>query len=405
MFWYKYLVKQNDKTKKNLLSSVKYDHFKGNILVCKESYYDENKKKREFTMFKDNTELCKFIYSQEKSERCLYEILLSDVSRKPYFDVDMDIQELKNQNLSPEKFSEELIVNLLEAIKVFTSHTKKKFSFHIILENYRLQGYKESESFYKETLKFVDSKFKKEDDKFIDPNVYKTVQQFRISDCHKCGKDNFKILDERLSINFNYPARCKNEFSRKNHLLKSSLLTYVKDTIILEEFSENTKEFKKMNAGSASEGDVGKALEIFYKFYNEFDFEFQDMVSENGNLLITFRRLNPTKCKMCKRIHENENPYLLVCGENRNVLFDCRRRPQDVDREYLGYKIDNLTRDIPDNKDDIEKTSKLEDLIQYGTLVSELNTEIKNKQKKKYSERKEKIKNNKVKYNIKLNLN
>jgi hypothetical protein len=30
-------------------------------------------------------------------------------------------------------------------------------------------------------------------------------------------------------------------------------------------------------------------------------------------------------CSICNRNHENENPYLVIAGENRDVFLDCRR--------------------------------------------------------------------------------
>ena len=64
---------------------------------------------------------------------------------------------------------------------------------------------------------------------------------------------------------------------------------------------------------------------MFYKKYSYGDFSFQECKEKNGNLLIVLRRLNPTYCEICKRVHESENPFITVTGDFRNVVFYCRR--------------------------------------------------------------------------------
>jgi hypothetical protein len=41
--------------------------------------------------------------------------------------------------------------------------------------------------------------------------------------------------------------------------------------------------------------------------------------------LILLKRVRPSRCRVCNRIHEHENPYLLYLPETGNVYFDCRR--------------------------------------------------------------------------------
>ena len=74
---------------------------------------------------------------------------------------------------------------------------------------------------------------------------------------------------------------------------------------------------------------------------------FQECKEKNGNLLIVLRRLNPTYCEICERIHESENPFLTVVGDFRNVTFYCRRN--EIKEKKEGINIGSLG--IPDYTD------------------------------------------------------
>ena len=49
------------------------------------------------------------------------------------------------------------------------------------------------------------------------------------------------------------------------------------------------------------------------------------------------KRIKPSRCKICCRVHEHENPYLLIIGDERKVYFQCRRAPED--RKLLLGKL------------------------------------------------------------------
>jgi hypothetical protein len=82
--------------------------------------------------------------------------------------------------------------------------------------------------------------------------------------------------------------------------------------------------------------DIRDALALCYKFAglefgdNRFPYSYLKTVESGAqSALILLKRHRPSKCAVCNRIHENENPYLIIAGENRDVYLDCRRNPEN----------------------------------------------------------------------------
>jgi hypothetical protein len=80
--------------------------------------------------------------------------------------------------------------------------------------------------------------------------------------------------------------------------------------------------------GFSGGGDLEIVLEIFYQKYSYDLFRYRDYKDDYGNLIISFRRLAPSWCRECKRVHENENPFVTVNGVRRELIFYCGRKGQ-----------------------------------------------------------------------------
>tara|TARA_Y100000593_G_C4282012_1_gene323298 strand:- start:631 stop:1653 length:1023 start_codon:yes stop_codon:yes gene_type:complete len=316
--------------------------------------------------------------------------------RKPYFDIDIDdlsfdcksmIDQIKNTIID--------MIGKKIKILVFDSSTETKLSFHIIVDDVYLQSYKELLTFYDK----VEEKLSEENKKYMDRCVYKSVQQFRISGSHKFMKNNVKRLSEDLSYRFSVPTRIKTEIGKFNYLLASSLVTNVSSCRVLCGFQPVVEEKDLNFSGSANEGDIEDVMKMFYKKYSYGDFSFQECKEKNGNLLIVLRRLNPTYCEICKRVHESENPFITVTGDFRNVVFYCRRADEKDFREgdnlgCLGVPdytdISALSPPVIDEMDKKEekveeKQGKLEtmDMEDLEKTLEDLSFEVKPMYKKK----------------------
>jgi len=356
MFWYYYL---NNKKEKNLLSDC---HIKDdNFIVC---WQKEN---RRFSVFDDYLSFINFSNKTSLIERCFYEILLPEKARKIYFDIDLNKGEVNEEELLDviKKAIFELI-NKEVSILIFTSHTNKKYSFHIILPQYHVSNELAAANFHSKTLEKIEEKYHP----FIDNSVYKNTQQFRLLGSHKYGKANIKIFNPNLSENFSIPPRYVKSEAKYNYLFRLSLISNTVESSLLSEFNIK-KERKAIEIiGTANEGDIEDILDIFYahKDFSYDDFVYLNTIEKNGNLIITFRRQSATYCSNCKRVHENENPFLTVKGIERNIYYHCRRKEgQGIFLASLGqYKIPDIdVSEIPviENIMEEEKEEEKEDLV------------------------------------------
>ena len=314
MKWYSYF---NKKGENNLVDSENIE--KDNLLVCQQLQY------RRYTKFKNFAEFSLFFRECPEEEKCFYEMMRQEDGRKPYFDIDLDDMELDYKDMIKE--IKKVIFDMLGKdirFMVFDSSTAEKRSFHIIIDKVYLQSYKELEVFFDRVRNQISEKYQK----YLDKSVYKVVQQFRMYKSHKYMKWNIKNFSKELSYNFTFPRNVRKEMAKFNFILASSLVTNIEGCKVLSGFQPVIAEPTSMGKGNASEGDIEDVMKLFYNKYSYGDFNFQECKEKNGNLLIVLRRLNPTFCKSCDRIHENENPFITVIGDFRTATFYCRRREE-----------------------------------------------------------------------------
>ena len=318
MYWYYYL---NNEKEKNLLAehSPKEDE----LVICWQ------KEKREYTIFENYHAFLTFQEKTDLVERCFYEIMLPNKMRKIYFDIDLEkgaIDGLELIEAIKKAINDEL--NNAVVILVFTSHTETKLSYHLILPEYSLKDEKAAHNFYQ----IIKDKIAVKYHPSLDASVYKSTQQFRVLGSHKYGKANIKVFDNQLSTNFYFPKRYEKRAAKFNYLFFLSLVSKVSGCTYLSQYDVKEKKFQIESIGTASEGDLDDILDIFYTQFSYDDFVYHNVVENNGNLIITFRRQRSSYCQACKRTHEHENPFLLVKGVERNIYYYCRRQDKDKER-------------------------------------------------------------------------
>jgi len=86
--------------------------------------------------------------------------------------------------------------------------------------------------------------------------------------------------------------------------------------------------------------DARKALEMYASVISGGKVQITDpifpyrLVQIQGGLLL-LRRRRPSKCPICNRTHEKENPFLFVVGAEKAVYFHCRRAAPSQ-KMYIG---------------------------------------------------------------------
>ena len=322
--WYNRLIGE-----KSLLSNLKYTPGGDNIIIARKLEYIN------FRMFKDHIELIKFmkkIKTTEPEKMCFYEVIFGDERRKPYFDI--DVKEFSKEEA--DNIIRKIVGNIrglipdidnFGTIYVYKSHAKEKLSYHIVVDGWCLANNKESKEFYERTIENLSY----EEQQIVDKAVYSSLQQFRILGCHKYGKTNTKVIDKELTYNMCIPKGVNKEI----YIITASLITRCNECRALKGFEGPEEELKEYSTGASSENDTKDALKLFYAKYEKRNFKVMEAKVINGNLLITLRTLHPYKCNICLRVHEHENPFIMVIGQERDVYFDCRRRNKQK-MEVLG---------------------------------------------------------------------
>lgn len=348
-----------------------------NFPVCKEI----NDKKR-FSVFRNAYELYNHIIFSEKSTRCMYEIIRSDVPQKPYFDIDIDLEN-NNNFLSKEdkiEIAELLPGVLIDAIikirpeisyrdiMIFNSHSDSKRSYHVVVDRWLFSDCRQNFMFFKDVLSQIPSLWQG----FLDSSMYKVNQQFRLYMCTKYGKNRHKRLDFQKS---KWIVENDVENDQLNErIFYASLVTKSEGCSYLEPYVE---EENYSSGANIIEDEHYKKIELLLKKMKDWDCF---RISEYQDCRIILKRLLPSKCEECSkkdgydRIHESENPYVKI-SKSGNVYFDCRRGSSKIignvnDEVYEEIKVRpiEITQEIKEEKNNVE--TKEENTIEQKPVLS-----------------------------------
>ncbi len=352
--WYYRLKnkKENNRISKGLFSDYPR-HTLTKSLIVRLEYYDHksNKKVLLYTHFKSYLEYGIYSLKLSEHERCFYEIILGENAQKPHFDIDIDRLDIDGEAVKDDLIrsivqllSEHSIhLDLEKDVLIYTSHGKKKDdtkqSYHVMINNYCHGNNIEARAFYEK----VKSKMNPDFLKWIDNAVYSPTQQFRIVGCHKLNSVRVKRFQSMFTYNGKeihhiYPETPDD----KNHQfvmeLEESIIGYTGNCRYLPPFEpiiDSIKYYEETD--DVSRADAKQAIQLVAIAGNTqvtnpgFPYKFMGI---NGPIVM-LKRTKPSRCKICKRIHEHENPYLLIVGEEKSVYFHCRRSSQDK-KLFLG---------------------------------------------------------------------
>ena len=352
--WYYRLKPQKDHLgiiKRGLFSDTPR-HTLTNALIVASSYHDQKSNKicRLYTYFKSYLEYGIYQLKLPSHERCFYEIILGESGQKPHFDVDID-----DKMVDGEAVKDGLITAIIETlakrgiilrldtdILLYTSHGANKQSYHVIVNNYCHANNIEAKAFYDnviEVISIIDSTYVQ----WIDRAVYSPTQQFRIVGSQKVGSDRIKIFNQVWTYKGNeiiniYPEQPDSPEHEMVMQLEASIVGFTGNCKFLPPFEPRADQIKQYSeSGDITLDDATQAINLIGKAGNirlddqRFPYKFQGI---NGPIVM-LTRIRPSRCKICMRTHQHENPYLLVVGEEKNVFFFCRRAPEQK-KIFLG---------------------------------------------------------------------
>ena len=350
--WFYYLrVTQRKPNEESLEKVYGLEVLKNKLIICYQIKY------RFYTYFDSVSQFVKYKSTINPQKNHFYEVITLR-KQKPHFDVDINTKD--NKNIDHGKILEDLLRSIqftlkkekiitdpIKDILVFESHGPNKKSYHVIIDNYYHVNNIEAGCFYQEVIDNMSPLFSV----YVDSAVYKISQQFRLLGSRKEGTDRVKKYINR------------DDYIPED-LFKSSLVSYTRGCEQLPSFdySEEDLNFsdeKKIDLGS-DRSLVEKSMTLLGSKIglsptdSKFPFTFQG-IKEN---LILLNRIYPSSCKVCFRIHYNENPYLFVCN-NGVLLFNCRR---SEDNKFLKlgrvFEVEEVKRDFSEYTEIIERFNK-----------------------------------------------
>jgi len=260
-----------------------------------------------------------------------------------------------------------IVLKPQDDILVYSSHRANKTSYHLIINNYCHQNHLEAKQLHRKALKHIKQDMKSKGleilkalpyEKIIDSSVYSSLQQFRIVGSHKPGTNYDKVFIKHLQVgNFDFVHKYVEDPDDEDHeriiILDESLITNVNSCITLPPFSGKTTypEYRQNNRALMQQ-DVTKDMARFAINMlatnsgitpEDRRFPFKFMTIKGG--LVLLKRIRPSRCSLCSRVHENDNPYLIIGGDGsslkRPVYYHCRRSPI-TEKKFLGEIDDEL---------------------------------------------------------------
>ena len=252
-------------------------------------------------------------------------------SQKPRFDIDVKAENvMEGEELTA--LGDRILSGVIEGIRrvmeeagvgeyskdrhlvVFNSHTASKRSFHVIVDGFCHANEKHARAFHQRVVAEMPAR----EASFVDPSVYSSFQAFRLPGCCKAGKDNFKCLDTTWTTR-PFEECVNNPNLKVLRIFEAACVSFCAGTAALPAFEASTAP-PRLIAPAPDDGKLSEAITLFEAtpFASDFNVE-----GAQGGFIRLNRRSHEHSCPICKRVHENENAFLRVCG-NR-AYFHCYR--------------------------------------------------------------------------------
>ncbi len=255
-------------TKEQLFKSEEYNKNENSIIISKDNMRSSKQGAKLFSCAQSYADILSVINNTEINKKNYYEVINGNQKQKMKFDIDLTIEEFNNlkekklidSSFTILDFTKKLIGNIKnildQTIKYYfecdyqlvicSSCVKDvKFSSHLIIKGFYFNNNKEAKILYnyciQELLKIYSNFPKDILMTIIDRSVYSSFQNFRLPNCCKYGKKNFKKILTKHSDLDAFITNISND--DKNVSFEVSLLPF---DIIEKEINNNNYEFKKI---------------------------------------------------------------------------------------------------------------------------------------------------------------
>jgi len=345
--WYYYLVpNENFVALLDTLRSPE-EHF----IVCA-TLPDEDPKKpiRLFAAFDDLLTFVNHIKRIPVENWYYFEVIMGERPQKLYFDIDIKAEDVSgDMDLFTQGLLETLVervvrvfseyghkLDLSKNIILFSSNSKEKHSYHLIVDGYSVSDNIENRALAEEVLDGISNGYRD----CVDPGVYSKKQQLRLYLSQKPHSNRPKRLVERWKYGSTMiesalaagSAKAETDIPedlreslRMSKIFLASAITYVERSIRIPVlFDEPAPKRTRVQ-----EDDLEVTPEMIQEIIQKTDqalFQIYKIDRVIGPLII-LKRLRPAHCSLCNRTHESENAFLRVSVTGR-VYFYCRRNAE-----------------------------------------------------------------------------
>lgn len=307
---------------------------------------------------------------------CFYEIITG--AQKPYFDIDIKFDDPKLRNYfyaedviheNVLKIGTQLVENIVKSchiimkpnelditnnILLFTSHSKDCVSYHIVIDGWYHLNCIENGAFYNKVKSLTSFLLQGRYVEFMDSNVYKRNQAFRLLGSHK--HDSFRV--KKIETQFYYFGQVLTLDASQDSTLAfaRSLVGFVGDSKPLQSF--HVYKTLKINSVELSKEDISE-IEIMLR--KEFKNLFTIRKVEHN--IIQLSRRSAYWCQVCLKKHMHENPRIIVT--DGKVNWDCRRNEQGL-KKIIGCLSRNPNQIDSTMLDNVEEQDDTGNFITFG---------------------------------------
>ena len=330
--WYPRL-KPNETSRYSLFNYIHRQQASHYFLVYSmdDGYKD---KVRNYAAFRSSTEFYHYYITVEDPE--IHEIILGEMTQKCRFDIDLtpdkapegislidfgdQIRELILDSMAEVLKTYNVELDIAKNIVYCTSHSKTKYSAHLILADYYHNNYQEALTFFDQIINSNEILQHAVKDGIIDRSIFSTNHSMRLLGSYKDGVRQKKLVDDIIHhseiIEFIHPTGPYSELMK----FRRSCIT---DTIGCKYLNVIVPIKPKANISNVMlpAGYEDKLIELLVKYEGA---ENYDIVGITDGGLVDLRRKHSSYCKICRRIHENIDPFLRV-SPGGLVSYYCRQ--------------------------------------------------------------------------------
>lgn len=313
---------------------------------------------RSYAAFRSSTEFYHFYLAVEEPE--IHEIILGEMSQKCRFDIDLtkdkapegidlldfgdQIRELILDSMATVLKTYNVELDIAKNIVYCTSHSKSKYSAHLILADYYHNNYEEALTFFDQIINQNEILQLAVKNGIIDRSIFSTNHSMRLLGSYKDGVRPKALVNDIVHhdkvIQFDHPTGNYGELMK----FRRSCIT---DTIGCKYLPVivPVKPKPVLSNVILPAGYEDRLIELLTTYERGINYEIRSVL-DGG--LIDLKRIHPSYCKICRRIHDNIDPFLKV-SPGGSVNYYCRQSGKvgDANRKHLSRLIGILKLDNP----------------------------------------------------------